>query len=175
MARSEHSDSPIGDKQQSILISRLASKLQLAIKTGVSSTKVMKKVDEFIIRNLNRKIEGIVGKLDSLLNTHAQTIFGERIGLLYLQVASIQEKLNECEEGYRNLCSSRGRVKPSSLKELLSIDDEIAYHTYALYDLVSRRRASIRKALREAEEIVEEIGILLDERRELINTANSLD
>jgi len=168
VVRSERSG-PISGKQHTVMISRLASELQKTINTGLASIKVMKQVDEVVKSNFERKIAAVLKKLDKLLNSNARSEIGDRVGLLYVKLASLQEIVKGAEEGYRLTCSPKGRVNVSMIKDLLKIDEEIAQFINNLYDLLPQKSTMIKEeSLREVEEIVEDIFSLLRRRQELV-------
>jgi len=167
LVRSERSG-PISGKQHTLMISRLASELQKTINTGLASMKVMKQVDEVVKSNLERRIASVLKKLDRLLNSSARSEFGNRVGLLYVRVVSLQELVERCEEGYRLACSPKGQVRVSVLKELLKIDEEIAQFINSLYGLIPQKSTVKEESLREAEEIVEDLFSLLRRRQGLV-------
>jgi|GEM_PF-3501984 hypothetical protein len=167
MAGSERSG-PISGKQHSLVASRLASEIQKTINTGLASMKVMKQVDEVIKSNFERKIIAVLKKIDKLLNSNARSKFGNRIGLLYVKIVSLQELVKSSEEGYRLICSPKGRVKVSVIKELLKIDEEIAQFINTLNELIPLKAAVKEESLGEAEEIVEDLFSLLHRRESLL-------
>ena len=167
MVRSERSG-PISRKQHTVMISRLASELQKTINTGLASIKVMKQVDEVVKSNLERRIAAVLKKLDKLLNSNARSEFGDKVGLLYVKLVSLQEIVKGTEEGYRLACSPKGRVNVSIIKDLLKIDEEIAQFINSLYESLPQKSTVKEESLREAEEIVEDLFSLLRRRQGLV-------
>jgi len=167
MAGSERSG-PISGKQHSLVASRLASEIQKTINSGLASMKVMKQIDEVIKSNFERKITGILKKIDRLLNSNAKSKLGNRIGLLYVKIVSLQDLVKGSEEGYRLICSPKGRVKVSVIKELLKLDEEIAQYINILYELIPQKTAVKEESLSEAEEIVVDLFSLLNRRENLL-------
>ena len=167
LVRSERSG-PISGKQHTLMISRLASELQKTINTGLASMKVMKQVDEVIKSNLERRIAAVLKKLDRLLTSNARSELGNRVGLLYVKLVSLQEVVKSSEEGYRLACSPKGQARVSMLKELLKIDEEIAQFINSLYELIPQKSTVKEESLREAEEIVEDLFSLLRRRQGVV-------
>lgn len=167
MVRSERSG-PISGKQRTLMISRLASELQKTINTGLASTKVMRQIDEVFKSNLERRITAVLKKLDKLLKSNARSEIGNRVGLLYVKVVSLQKLVKGSEEGYRLTCSPKGQVKIFIIKELLKIDEEIARFINILYELIPQKSEVKEEHLQEAEEIVEDLFSLLHKRQGLI-------
>lgn len=168
MVRSESNSGPISGKQHTILVSRLASELQKTLNTGLASTKVMEQIDKLVKSNLERKINAAVRKLDKLLNSTTNSKLKNRIGLLYVKTVSLQEIIKSGDEGYTLSCSPTGRVKVSVIKDLLELDDEIAYFTNALYDSLSQKAALKEDVLREVESLVEDLHSLLRRRQDFL-------
>ena len=167
MVRSERSG-PMSGKQHTIMISRLASELQKTINTGLASMKVMKQVDEVFKSHLERRVAAVLKKLDRLLSSSARSELGNRVGLLYVKVVSLQELVKSSNEGYRLACSPKGQVRVSVLKELLKIDEEIAQFINILYELIPQKSTAKEESLREAEEVVEDLFSLLQTRHDLV-------
>lgn len=169
MVRSERSSGPVSGKQHTLLVSKLASELQKTINTGLASAKVMKQIDELVKSNLQRKMNNVLKKLDKLLSDNAHSKFGNRVGLLYVKIVSLQELISSWDEGYRLSCSPTGRVKVSAIKDLLKLDEEIASFADALCDFVPRKVTLKDDMLREVESIVEDISALLRRRQEILS------
>jgi len=167
MVRSERSG-PISGRQHTVMISRLASELQKTINTGLASLKVMKQVDDIVKSNLERRVALTLKKLDKLLNFNAKSELGNKVGLLYVKLVSLQEIVKNSGEGYRLACSPRGQVNVPALKELLKIDEEIAQFVNSLCELIPQKSTIKEDSLREAEDIIEDLFSLLQRRHDLV-------
>ncbi|MEM1994143.1 MAG: hypothetical protein QXW32_01495 [Nitrososphaerales archaeon] len=168
MVKSERNSGPLSGKQHTLLVSRLASELQKSINTGLASTKIMKQIDELVKSNLERKMKGILRKLDRLLSSNSTSKFGDSIGLLYVKIVSLQELIRSGDEGYTLSCSPKGRVKTSVIKDLLKLDEEIAYFSNALYNSIPQKNTLKDDTLREVENIVEDLYHLLSKRQQFL-------